>query len=352
MVSVTRSRDRLVAKIKTDVDPRSMLTLLGIEYVDHRETLRATCPNPRHADRRPSWDMGADPERVDGKGGLWYGWHKCMSCGFKGDLIDLVAAVRGMTFVAAVDWIAEQYGLDPAADVDPTDDDYSIPRRRVRREVPAVITMPSAAVPLFGVMRGRAWAERADIPEWQAKRHGLMWDQRAMRILFPVYDRAGRIVDIEARRLDASQGLKAVSASGADHRTPFGANLFDYTSPYAIVVEGFFEYLRLERLGFGTMTLAARTNQIYEELESLLGLVQTVIMLSDADAGGDAMWQEGRRVLRYRSDGQPRRIVRAALPCAGCAWRRQCKLDADDCRRDGWIVDAIRHSVAQVGVEP
>lgn len=63
-----------------NIDIRTILTRLGIDYKDKGEQLIAQCPNPAHNDNNPSWNINTNPPFK----------HHCFSCGYSGNLITLL----------------------------------------------------------------------------------------------------------------------------------------------------------------------------------------------------------------------------------------------------------------------
>lgn len=328
------------------LDVHRLLVALGIEHEERRGRLHALCPNPKHDDQNPSWSIGANRE-ISEDDQTWkrYGQHICWSCGWRGDAIDLVRARLGHRYPQAVRWLADLAGAEAVAAA--AGDQSAIPRAVARKGASgrAAVDLPPDTVPLHDAQQGERWAEAAGIPMWQARRHGLLWDPRERRVLFPVYDHLGRLVDVEARRTDKRQRLKARGVAGGAKATPWPLPHFSPAGA-AIVVEGFFEVMRLERLGYLDCAIAARTNRVLPELEEALAGVDRVVVLPDADDGGAVLWENARDVLRYKPGGGGRRVLRAALPCDGCVYLTSCKRDADDCREDEWILTAIDAAAA------
>lgn len=71
-----------------------VLQRLGIEVRETNGTRAIKCPNPNHEDRHPSCVVMSKVNRVE-----------CKSCGFKGDVIEIVQAVKGIDKVQACEWI-------------------------------------------------------------------------------------------------------------------------------------------------------------------------------------------------------------------------------------------------------
>lgn len=61
---------------------------------------KTNCLMPKHRDNNPSF--GVNPE---------LGKYNCLSCGCKGDLIDLVRAIEGLSFLEALQRLAEYAGV-------------------------------------------------------------------------------------------------------------------------------------------------------------------------------------------------------------------------------------------------
>jgi hypothetical protein len=86
-----------VPKAGPDVVPADVagaLDELGVDYVIRGDEAVGLCPDPKHADSKPSWSCN-----------LRNGKHHCFSCGFGGSFAWLVAVVTGTRTDAARIWI-------------------------------------------------------------------------------------------------------------------------------------------------------------------------------------------------------------------------------------------------------
>lgn len=79
-------------------DVPRVLSLLGVEF--HGE--RTTCPIKRHRKARDSFTWKGKPDA----------WH-CHACERGGNVVSLVEAVRGCSYVEAREWLEERLGLAP-----------------------------------------------------------------------------------------------------------------------------------------------------------------------------------------------------------------------------------------------
>lgn len=196
------------------------------------DTLKGLCPF--HDEQTPS--LNVNPGK-----GLWY----CFGCSQGGDAIDFVRRVDGLTFVEAVEKLADAAGVELRYGGDGDDPSGSARRRllallgqaqQVAAEQYAGLPpshpartflsgrgFDSGLVELFGVgfappgglcglLEGRGWSGKDFVDAGLAvERDGKVRDLFAGRLLWPIGDPAGRVVAFGGRRL-SGQGPKYVNS--------------------------------------------------------------------------------------------------------------------------------------------
>lgn len=94
-----------VGTILEKVPLEDLLNRLGLKTERRGHQVTAVCPF--HQDTRPSLNIYAAAK------GMPAHFH-CFACGAHGNAIDLVKQVNGSEFKASVEWLARQYGVQPA----------------------------------------------------------------------------------------------------------------------------------------------------------------------------------------------------------------------------------------------
>ena len=315
------SRDRVRDAVDM-VDLVSKGTELRRAGADHYSGL---CPF--HDERTPSF--GISPSKKV--------FH-CFGCSRSGDLFDFVMETEGLDFVAALESLADRYGVT----LEREDEDPQAAERRRRRERLSELLDRTAeyyARYLWEseeASRARAYLEERGLAReilerfrvgyapsawdkvfagslrrgfkaqevWEAglalrsqQGAGRLYDRFRGRIMFPLSDRRGHVLGFGARALRSNQQPKYLNT--ADNalyhkgRQLFGAHLARAEAARAgvvVVVEGYTDVLALHQAGIentvGIMGTALTTEQVVE----LSALAPVVALALDADgAGREAM---------------------------------------------------------------
>jgi DNA primase len=295
-------------------DLAHVMQKLGIEVRQIGARLWAEhCPMPEHvtnpAHRFKNFFVRIAPAD---KVGLWH----CYSCHAGGRLVDLVMAVRGLEFRAAVEWLTA-LGADQAP---------AAPYLRVRVEGPK------------GEFRLPAGVEFAPLGEWNsvarayALSRGMTAEQvedwgigYAMigrlegRIVFPVFDRRGRLANYTGRTFvnDELRYMSASEREGPDESVFLGEHEWpvDLSKRAVLVVfEGAINGMAIERaLGESRrhVQLGGLSGSNFDHRKAAkLSTFQRVIVATDPDAAGD----EAARVIAASVRTGRTRVERLKYP--------------------------------------
>jgi DNA primase len=300
---------------------------------------------PFHDERTPSFKVNATDK-------LYY----CFGCEASGDVFRFVEEKEGLDFPAAVESLAERYGVelerdaeDPRAEaarrkrarlyelLERTSKFYArylweSPKAAKAREYLGERGLEEKVLRDFEVgMAPSAWdqvlvgSQRAKftIPELvgagliQKGRQGGHYDRFRKRITFPIRDQRGRVLGFGARALSADSKPKYLnSPEGELYRKSHTLYGIDRArgpiarAQRAIVVEGYTDVLALHQAGVGESVAVMGTAITPEQLGMLAGLTETVVLALDADrAGADAMIRAqrvaGDRGLELRVAAMP-----------------------------------------------
>jgi hypothetical protein len=339
-------------------DPLALCKLLGIDRPHVKQAGGALVRCPSHRESVPSCSITRGPDGTIRC--------KCHACAWTGDAVDLVAAVRGLDtrkdFRAVLVELASVAGRwDVVADLDSSSRPRLHPAPRPARDVsplvPAISDDRFDAIaraiiercPLRAQPDVRTFVERRSIfadaeacdcgalpPRWSqhvltanlAARFGADKLERAgivrrstfvfadHRLLIPWFDRQGRIIALQRRRLDGSEP-RYVWSRGRSPKVPFGADLVDDALCYhgdnceMIVCEGALDTFARRKIarqrGERAVVLGLPSASASADA-SLVDLVRNrVLVLSlDPDKAGEAAAQ---RIYRA-CIGSARKIVR------------------------------------------
>jgi len=286
-----------------------------------RQGARYTGLCPFHEERSPSFSVHAE-EKL----------YHCFGCQVGGDVFDFVAETENIDFPAAVELLAERYGVEVTRE---QEDPQAEQRRKARnrltelleraagfysaffhdapeaqkaREYLASRGLGEEVLRQFGVgyapsawdtliMRGQQAGfsvnELGAAGLAQKGRSGGMYDRFRARITFPIRDARGRAVGFGARASRDDQKPKYLNSAenelfhkgeilyGIDIARPAMAK-----AGHALVVEGYTDVLALHQAGLAEAVGVMGTAITEPQLAMLSGTVDTVVLALDADAAG------------------------------------------------------------------
>jgi DNA primase len=286
---------------------------------------------PFHDERTPSF--GINPAEK-----LFY----CFGCSEGGDAFKFVQLTEGLDFKAALEYLADRYGVQ----LEIVEEDAATARRRQERarliellERTAAFYVrylweSSEAAHAREYLTGRGLAEgtlrefrvgyapsawdkvlvasrRAGFSDRElveaglasrAKGEGRTYDRFRRRIMFPLCDARGNVLGFGARAMGADQKPKYVNSSDNSiyhkGRQVFGADIARAPAAKAgviIVAEGYTDVLAMHQGGLRNTVGLMGTALTEGQVRVLRGLARTVLLALDADdAGKDAMLRASR----------------------------------------------------------
>ena len=300
---------------------------------------------PFHDERTPSFS-------VDGQEKLYH----CFGCGVGGDVIKFVEEKDGLGFAEAVELLADRYGVelereqeDPRAEakrqhrrrleqlLDRTAAYYAnflweAPEAGKAREYLAGRGLSEETLREFGVgyapsawdkilVRGQqagfSVAELRSVGLVQQGRGGGEYDRFRSRIMFPIRDRRGRVLGFGGRAMRSDQGAKYVNTAETDffHKSQllYGvdkAKAAIAKAARAVVVEGYTDVLALHQAGVEETVAVMGTAITGEQVATLSGMVEEVVLALDADSAGQEAMLRAQRVAA----GRKMRLRVATMP--------------------------------------
>jgi DNA primase len=300
---------------------------------------------PFHEERTPSFSVEAQ-EKL----------YHCFGCGVGGDVIKFVEEKEGVGFAEAVELLADRYGVELEREQeDPRAEAKRQQRRRLEqllertaayyanflweseeagkaREYLAERGLGEQALRDFGVgyapsawdkilVRGQqagfSVAELRGVGLAQRGRSGGEYDRFRSRIMFPIRDRRGRTLGFGGRAMRSDQGAKYVNTAETDffHKSQmlYGvdrAKAAIAKAGRAVVVEGYTDVLALHQAGIEEAVAVMGTAITDEQVATLSGMVDEVVLALDADSAGQEAMLRAQRVAA----GRRMRLRVAAMP--------------------------------------
>jgi DNA primase len=308
---------------------------------------------PFHDERSPSFS-------VDPQDKLYH----CFGCGVAGDVFGFVMEKEGLAFAEAVEALADRYGVELQRE---QEDPRAEARRQARQRLQQLLERAAAyysnylwesreAAKAREYLAGRGLAEQTlrdfgvgfapsawdkilvagqragfTVPEMhsvglvQRSQKGQEYDRFRARIMFPIRDARGRVLGFGGRATRDDQKPKYVNTSETDffHKSEILYGLDRARAAMAkenraLVVEGYTDVLALHQAGLPAAVGVMGTAITPDQVKTLSGVVDEVILALDADeAGQEAMLRAqrvaGGRRMRLRVASMPKGVDPAEL---------------------------------------
>lgn len=322
-----------------------IVEVIGAHTDLRRQGARMVGLCPFHEERTPSFSV--EPQEK---------LYHCFGCGVGGDVIKFVEEKEGLGFAEAVELLADRYGVELERE---QEDPRAEARRQQRRRLEQLLERtasyyanylweskeaakareylaerglgeqvlrdfgvgyaPSAwdKILVRGQQAGFSVAELRGVGLAQRGRSGGEYDRFRSRIMFPIRDRRGRTLGFGGRAMRSDQGAKYVNTAETDffHKSQmlYGvdrAKAAIAKAGRAVVVEGYTDVLALHQAGVEEAVGVMGTAITDEQVATLSGMVDEVVLALDADSAGQEAMLRAQRVAA----GRRMRLRVAAMP--------------------------------------
>ena len=304
-----------------------------VEVVSQYVALKRTGKNfkglcPFHAEKTPSFTVNPSLQR----------W-RCFGCGLYGDVFDFIMRIENVTFVEAARLLAERLGLEFQ-----TTGSASAQQQKDRRE--QILQVNRIAAQFFRDMLKRyplpqrvlqqrgvtpETQERFGIgyapPEWSALTNliktkrmpltiaaeaglivqgesGEYYDRFRDRLMFPIWDRQGRVVAFGGRALGDATPKYLNSPETPlfrKSRTIYALHLARermMAERTALLLEGYMDVVAAHQAGFTHAIASMGTSLTEEQIGILSRLVSRVIVVYDSDNAGIEAAKRAAEILQ------------------------------------------------------
>ncbi|HWC09373.1 MAG TPA: DNA primase, partial [Solirubrobacterales bacterium] len=322
-----------------------IVEVIGAHTDLRRQGARMVGLCPFHEERTPSFSV--EPQEK---------LYHCFGCGVGGDVIKFVEEKEGVGFAEAVELLADRYGVELERE---QEDPRAEARRQQRRRLEQLLERtasyyanylweskeagkardylaerglgeqvlrdfgvgyaPSAwdKILVAGQQAGFSVAELRGVGLAQRGRSGGEYDRFRSRIMFPIRDRRGRTLGFGGRAMRSDQGAKYVNTAETDffHKSQMLYGVDRAKSAIAkagraVVVEGYTDVLALHQAGIEEAVGVMGTAITDEQVATLSGMVDEVVLALDADSAGQEAMLRAQRVAA----GRRMRLRVAAMP--------------------------------------
>jgi len=322
-----------------------IVEVIGAHTDLRRQGARMVGLCPFHEERTPSFSV--EPQEK---------LYHCFGCGVGGDVIKFVEEKEGLGFAEAVELLADRFGVELERE---QEDPRAEARRQQRRRLEQLLERtasyyanylweskeagkareylaerglgeqvlrdfgvgyaPSAwdKILVLGQQAGFSVAELRGVGLAQRGRSGGEYDRFRSRIMFPIRDRRGRTLGFGGRAMRSDQGAKYVNTAETDvfHKSQllYGVDRAKGAiakAGRAVVVEGYTDVLALHQAGVEEAVGVMGTAITDEQVATLSGMVDEVVLALDADSAGQEAMLRAQRVAA----GRRMRLRVAAMP--------------------------------------
>ena len=251
----------------------------------------------------------------------------CFSCGAGGDVLDLVALLNQCTLREAALQLQDWFLGGVRGEERPR-------RQRVTKGNSCV--NPPLWFTLRGVDGCHAYLAAREIQEGTAARFGMGFYRgpglMSGRVVIPIHDEGGRLVAYAGRSVDGSEPRYRFPAGFGKSQVLFNFHRAAATrSDTVLVVEGFFDCLRVSQAGFESVVALMGTELYQHPAQLLRDRFRGVVLMLDGDAAGRGARERVTARLRDQCEVRVIGLPEGAQPdqLPDCALRR-------------WIESAIK----------
>ena len=312
-----------------------MVEIVSAHTELRRQGVRWTGLCPFHDERSPSFGIHAEDKL-----------YHCFGCQVGGDLFDFVVATENIDFPAAVELLADRYGVEVTRE---KEDPQAEQRRKAKTRLSELLERaagyysnyfqespeagkaraylagrglgeeilrefevgysPSAWDTLIvrGQQAGFTVAELARTGLAQKGRNGGMYDRFRERITFPIRDARGRAVGFGARAMRDVQKPKYLNSAENElfHKSEVLYGIDRARGPMAkagraVVVEGYTDVIALHQAGMTEAVGVMGTAITEQQLALLSATVENIVLALDADAAGQKAMLRAQQVAAGR----------------------------------------------------
>lgn len=250
------------------IDIRSILIQMGIQFQDKGTYLKASCPNPAHEDKHPSWRIKTSPPY----------FHHCFSCGFGGNIYSLKRKL-GMS----------QISLPPMSD----SLFYGTTRRDQDKPVDSKMSISGYPVDPFEKEESILYCRRKSISNKFADRYGVKYSPLtrinetvfSRRLCIPIFE-DNKMINIEGRSVIGSTP-KVLYPKRSRRNTLFDIDNLD-RSKTLYVTEGITHLPKLFELGYRNITSTLGAIITPRQL-GLLSEFKDIVIIPDKDEAGEKL---------------------------------------------------------------
>ena len=288
-----------------NVDVEIVVQKLGIEYTKRDDfELYARCPNPDHADKKPSWHIHA--ELGAHNNGLFH----CWSCKWSGNVFALIMTVKRISFVRALQF-AEQCRKEISYETtcEVAAEEYERSLNGVEPGEVGLIWKGKKIQAVSIEINKDAWRYLRSrwIGSEYIERFGFLDWKEGRRVIVPIF-RDGRLISWIARSYVGSKPKTLAPQNAPKKWEIFGYDNVNVATKAVTVAEGWVDVIRLMQIGRPN-PIALCGSKITEYQAEFLSQFKSIEVWMDGDKAGEVLAKDAAAWL-----GRDRQIRVVPLP--------------------------------------
>lgn len=283
------------AAVKKAVTIQMVLKHYGVNWLHKSgDELRGRCPIHHGAGERTFHANVA-------KNGF-----KCFSCGAKGNVLDLVAAMEKCTARDAALKLADWFGVGESAPAAAPNTRTVVPPSSDNATAAEACETASINRPLGFALKGidpaHPYIKSREINEQTANVFGLGFfpgrGSMQGRVVIPIHNQAGELVAYAGRTIDGSEPKYKLPTGFHKSLELFNVHRAKERGRQVIVTEGFFDTIKVHQAGYPCV-VALMGCSLSEEQERLLveNFDHVLVLLDGDEAGRQASREIGARLI-------------------------------------------------------
>lgn len=285
---------------------------------------------PFHHEKTPSFSVSEEKQ-------LYY----CFGCGAGGNVITFLMQKENMTFVEAVQYLAERHHIKLEGEY-LSEEEIETNKKKVQlleilkesaryfhyslradenKEALTYLTERSLSLEtikhfglgfssyqyndLYHYLKQKGYQDDLLVQSGliiKSQKNGVCYDRFAGRIIYPIFDLTAKVIAFGGRVLDGSQPKYLNSSENIlfnKSRTLYGMHLAKNSgAPYFILVEGYMDVIAMHQAGFSQTVASLGTAFTAGHARLLKRYTKEVVILYDSDAAGQKAATRAIPILR------------------------------------------------------
>jgi DNA primase len=250
---------------------------------------------PFHSEKTPSFYVNPTQQK-------WY----CFGCKQGGNIIKFVMQLHQAKYYDAVKLLNSEYNVDIETEnhsalyktLMTINQSQSKPVRHTVLEDSILDNYDVTHIP---------WWEEEDIPYSKIKKYGVRFDFYRGRIVYPVYDNSGKLINIKGRtvndnykELNEAKYINYFKVGTVDYLQCYYTNRYHIASKKEVIIfEGIKSVMKADTFGYKNCVSSETSRLTDEQISFLISLHYDVVIAYDNDVSVDKIKDNVRWLARF-----------------------------------------------------